>query len=98
MRRRFLFIHSQRTWLQVGVIGFSAQVKTIGLKLKKIGDRVFANQDSLVGNVGVLGFFPNFNKLFTEKTKIDRKVFTTSEKLLEHRFDILKKDYLTEDD
>ena len=46
----------------------------------------------------MLGSFPNFNKLFTEKTKIDRKVFTTSEKLLEHRFDILKKDYLTEDD
>ena len=40
----------------------------------------------------------NFNNIFQNKTKIDRHIFTTSEKLLEHRFDPLKKDFLTEED
>lgn len=59
---------------------------------------MYANKLSLVGSIGVVGFMSNFNNIFQNKTKIDRHIFTTSEKLLEHRFDPLKKDFLTEED
>ena len=50
---------------------------------------MFTNRNSLVGSIGVIAGLPNFKEAFNN-TKIDRLVVSTSDKLLERRFDTLK--------
>ncbi len=76
-------------------IGYFAQVNNL-LKNSK-GSVVYSNRNSLVGSIGVIAGLPNFKEAF-DNTKIDRLIATTSDKLLERRFDSLKTGGFTEED
>eukprot|EP00347_Sterkiella_histriomuscorum_P023044 403336170 len=54
-----------------------------------VGDTVYANKNSIVGSIGVIAMLPNFKQLF-DQTRIKRTTISTSEQLLERRFDVLK--------
>jgi len=51
-----------------------------------IGDKVYVDNTSLVGSVGVITGWFGLNK-FIEKHKIERRKWSSNEDLLNHRFD-----------
>lgn len=80
------------------VTGYFAQVKLLNSINLYIGDKVYTNKNSLVGSIGVISAAANFRKIL-ENQHIDRLTVTTSDKLLERRFDPLKETYgVSEDD
>ena len=81
-------------------IGSYVQVNKYSSKYlfkNNIGHKVYTNRNSLVGSIGVVSMPVNFKKLFDE-TKIKRNLITTSDKLMEYRFDPLRDDYLNPKD
>jgi len=77
-------------------IGFFAQVRHYAV-YKYLGDKVFTNRNSLVGSIGVIAGLPNFREAF-DNTKIHRLKISTSDKLLERRFDPLKEGGFSDED
>jgi ClpP class serine protease len=68
-----------------------------GKFMSSIGDHVYANKNSLVGSIGVVSMPFNMRHLFDE-TRIKRHSISTSDKLIEHRLDPFKEEFLAEKD
>jgi len=66
-----------------------------GYFLLAIGDKVYVDNTSLVGSIGVIGAWMGFRRVL-DKHDIERRKFTTNENLLESRFDMF--DHLKDKD